>query len=1338
MPVTLPYLGGLVGIALVAIGVEIIPKPLRGGDYERLRTDDHGEDALDAEEAAAAARTADLGAEAAAQHDSEPQESPEVTANIFSRLTFWWLTALMQKGRAQVLIHSDLWSLLDTETTEANYSSFDANWTAEMARATHAGVDPSLLRVMTKTFGPYFALGAVLKFSQDSLQFLQPQLLKRLIEHTSFETGVLISVMMLLTAVTQSMFVNAYFQLCMKTGMRIRSALSSAIYHKALRLSLNAKGTHSTGQLTTYMSVDVQKLLDLCTYLHIVWSGPFQIALALIFLWAQLGPAVLSGLAVMIIMVPVNAKFAKKQQALQKDQMRCKDNRLRLMDEFLSGIKVVKLYAWELFFLTKIDNVRQRELRNLKKYGWLAAATGFTWSCTPFVVSFASFATYTILMGHQLTPSKAFVSLSLFNLLQFPLAMFPSVISSCVESSVSIKRINEFLKLEEIHNSYLRRIPRPSVSSTLKSIAVRVKGSFAWRAAGDMPTTLSNLDLTFMNRELTIVLGKVGAGKSSLISAILGELEVTTPASFVELAGRVAYVSDESWILNDTIRNNVLFGNAMDEEWYSRVIHATCLDVDLGTLPDGDMCLVGEKGVSLSGGQKKRLSIARAVYSRRDVYLLDDPLSALDAHVGRAVFNQCFGAEGLLRDKCRILVTHQVHFAPKADLIVYIKEGRVSESGNFAHMQFLNGDVITMLNALTVPGASSDNEDDDEDEDPTLVRAAAKGGPSSSKGKALPAAAAGAASSSAMNKSPTAGGGQMLAESMATGSVRWGIYKLYLKACTWRGVALFTIASIAAQALSMSTNIWLQYSVANQVDSATFLSVYGSIGIGFAIASVFTVLAAWIICGISAANTLHTSMLARVAALPMSFFDRQPVGRILNRFSKDVNVVDEILPRSFMQMMRTFLNVASVIVLISAYTPSFLLIICPLMVIYYFVQRYYLSTSRELKRLESVSRSPIFSHFSETLDGIQVIRAYQQERRFAVECQRRIDYNLRAQYLSVSANRWLAVRLEFLGAIVVFSTAFLMVLSKAESSIIGLTMSYALVTTGALNWMVRQYCEIETNIVSVERIHEYCELETEAPSLLASRPSPIWPNRGEITFDGYSTRYREGLNLVLKNMSITIKPREKVGIVGRTGSGKSSTLLSIFRIIEAAEGQILIDGVDISQVGLFDLRSRLTIIPQDPVLFSGTVRQNLDPFQQHDDAALWEALDSVQLHQHVSQLPEKLSHLITHGTTFSMGQRQLLALARALLRRSTILFLDEATAQIDVETDRVIQQTIKTEFAHCTIVTIAHRINTVYDSDRILVLDSGTVKEFDTPAALMERPDSIFRALVEESNHHHH
>ncbi|ORZ39148.1 hypothetical protein BCR44DRAFT_1268204 [Catenaria anguillulae PL171] len=1324
-------------------------------------------------------------------------EAPETTANIFSRLTFWWLTPLLWRARRSQLSAAMLWNVPATETTDVWYTKFKHIWQRETHNNNELTDTSSrlLMRVCILTFGPYFALGAVLKLAQDTLQFMQPQLLRRLINYQSQGEGVLIACGMLVAALTQSLLINQYFQLCMVVGQRIRAAMSAAIYHKALRLSLAARGSHSSGQLASYLTVDVQKLSDLCTYLHIMWSGPFQIALALYFLFQQLGPAVLAGLAVMLLMLPVNAAFAKRQQRVQKDQMRCRDQRLRLMDEFLSGIRVVKLYAWELYFLNRIDHCRQRELRNLKKNAYLSAASGFTWMCTPFMVALASFAVYTLIQGQVLTPENTFVSLALFNLLQFPIAMFPNVFSSCVEASVSLRRIHAYLTMPEVHPAYLRRSATAGqpARSTLSSVAIRIKGSFAWSkphtsttdqqhpstattaAAASTAATLKDLDLTFLSRELVAVVGKVGSGKSSLLSAILGEMEVVAPEQgrgempFAEVHGKVAYVADDAWILNATIRENILFGLPMDQAWYERVLAATALDVDLLTLPNGDNCLVGEQGVGLSGGQQKRLTLARAVYSRRDIILCDDPLSALDVHVAKHVFHHCFSKTGLLANKCRILVTHQVHLLKECDVIVNFKDGQVSEMGNYRKMVDNKGDVYQLL--MTIGDTESADEGKQDEGGVHHKKAASSSSSSSSSSSPSTSPSMSRATLAAMIKSssPTKAGkdvkhmsmiknsttastcavtsagaatppaapiANQLIEAIATGSVSWHVYALYFRSCQWKFVFAFLLATITTQALQITSNVWLEYVVAHKVEAGRFLSIYALIFMAFALASVTATLTAWIFCGIRAAHALHDTMLSRLAAFPMSFFDVTPNGRVLNRFGKDINTIDESLPRAMMAATRTALVVVGVVVVISSFQPLFLLAILPLGLAYKAIQALYLPASRDIKRIESVSRSPILAHFSETVSGVHVVRAFQDQDRFVREFHARVDFALKSSYLSLACNRWLASRLEWCGAGIVFATAVLMVKSGVSASVIGLTLSYALSVTGSLTWSVRQFSEVETQVVSVERIAQYCDLETEAPALLPTRPSALWPERGEIVFENYSTRYRPGLDLVLDNVSFEVKPGEKIGIVGRTGSGKSSLLLALFRVNEPVTGRIRIDGIDTRQVGLYDLRSRITIIPQSPLVFSGTVRSALDPLGLHDDFALWEVLDAVQLKSRVMHLPDKLSHVISHGGTFSMGERQLICLGRALLRQTQILVCDEATAQIDVETDAIIQRTIRERFAHATVLTIAHRILSVLDSDRVLVLDSGHVVEYDSPSNLLQKEDSYFRKLVEESGLH--
>jgi len=1293
-------------------------------------------------------------------------DCPEENANIFSLLTFWWLNKLMKLGHEKPLTMDDLWNVNRADRSRVVSQQFQKYWQRETQKA-----KPSLLRACVKAFGGTFFLAAFFKFTQDVMAFIQPQLLRRLMQfissyqtnETDISEGLSIAISMLLTAMVQSLCLHQYFQRTIVSGMRLRSSLITAIYEKSLRLSSTTRQQYTVGEIVNHMSVDAQRFNDICSYLHIVWSGPFQIFMALYFLYLTLGPSTFAGVAIMILMFPVNAVLARAQQRLQKKQMANKDTRSKLMNEVLSGIKVIKLYAWEGVFLKRILDVRNRELNILKKYGYLGAINGFTWVCTPFMVSFATFALYVVIGDEPLTSEKAFTSLALFNLLQFPLAMFPMIISSIVEATVALNRLYNYLLSEEIDPKAVKHEPAPASSNNTtskgakKEMIARIKnGNFSWTKDGD--DALKGINLEVAEGELMAVVGKVGSGKSSLIHAILGEMYKDVNSS-VTVRGTVAYVSDSAWILNATIRENIVFGHRFDERFYAATLKACALEADLAILPEGDLCEVGERGVNLSGGQKKRLTLARAVYARADLYLLDDPLSAVDAHVGKHILNNVFGADGLLKDKARVLVTHGVHYLPKVDIVVVLSDGEISELGTFSElMNNSDGEFSKLIGEYGVQDGSNDTSA------PPSPTKSDSSGSASNANHIIPAVAAYAsqrirraseeaidpskkpdyvsADLSSMKKKP----GQMVQqEAVATGSVSKDVYVVYAKACSIPTVVVFIISMLIAQACSIGSNVWLQYwsSQNNKTGSnqnvTMYLGVYAAIGLVFACFVVIQTLLLTIFCAIRCSRVLHESMLRRIIRAPMSFFDTQPIGRTLNRFSKDQNVVDEVLPRSFQMYFRTLISVSSVLIVISTSTPYFMTFVIPIAFLYYVTQKYYLGASRELKRLDSVSKSPMFSHFSETLDGIQTIRAYQQQLRFIAENNHRLDENVKAYYPSVSANRWLAVRLEFLGGLVIFGSALFAVLEVAyggniDAGVVGLSVSYALTVTNAMNWMVRQYCEIETNIVSVERIKQYLEVETEAPAVTDFRPPASWPDKGVIDFSHYSTRYREGLDLVLQDLTLRINDHEKVGIVGRTGSGKSSTTLSLFRIIEAVRGKISIDGIDISKLGLHDLRSRITIIPQDPTVFTGTVRENIDPFETADDADIWDALESVRLKDYVSSLPNKLNTKLSQGGgSFSLGQRQLLCLARALLRRTKVLVLDEATAQIDVETDSIIQETIRREFKNCTVLTIAHRIITVLDSDKILVLEKGNVMEFDTPEALLVNEDGYFSKLVKES-----
>ncbi|ODV92957.1 hypothetical protein CANCADRAFT_30952 [Tortispora caseinolytica NRRL Y-17796] len=1291
-------------------------------------------------------------------------QSPIEYADIFSRLTFSWVTPLMIAGYKSFLTEEDLSPLPKDDVAETASSKFNKYWQKELHRS-----NPSLFLALSRAFSSPFLIAAIYKMLQDILSFTQPQLLKYLIifiqkrsnsDEVPMIDGYMIAIAMLIVSVTQTAFLHQYFHLVFKCGMNIKSALTATIYKKSLALSNQSRSKQNTGDIVNLMSVDTQRLQDLTQYGQIIWSGPFQITLCLYSLHNLVGNAMWPGVAIMVIMIPINSLIARVQKNLQKEQMKTKDARTRITNEILTNMKSIKLYAWEDSFLGRLLDIRNnQELKNLKKMGTWSALTLFIWSSIPFIVSCATFAAFVYTSDVPLTTDIVFPALTLFNLLSFPLAVFPNVLTSAIEAAVSLKRLKNFLTAEELQADAVLRLPR---ETEMDKPAVIIKnGVFLWEVEPTYSVVLSDINFTACKGQLSCIIGRVGAGKSSLLQACLGSLHKADGT--VTVKGCISYAAQVPWIMNGSIKENILFGKKYDPNFYNSTLEACCLTEDLLILPDGDETEVGEKGISLSGGQKARLSLARAVYARSDVYLLDDVLSAVDQEVGNKLIDKVLGPNGLLASKTRILATNSIKVLKYADSISILRNGRIVESGSYAeamanpesdiralvtdysftHEQIRNSGSVTPNESSTETERLTGTEDESVHVYPSTAASAI-----STRRNSLTSLRR--ASTSSFGKPvPTNGNAkgnkrtQQAQEVSQKGKVKWSVYIEYAKACGSSGVIIYMILLTLAMSFNVLSNVWLKHwSEVNSgsgynPDVTRFLLVYLLLGLGGSASTFTQSLILCILITVRSATILHNNLAKGVLRAPMSFFETTPVGRILNRFSSDVYRVDEVLARTFNAFFSNSFKVLFTLGVISAATPAFLFFVVPLGALYIYYQRYYLQTSRELKRLESVSRSPIFAHFQESLGGISTIKAYDQEKRFAHTNEARVDRNLMAYFPSVSANRWLAVRLEFLGSAIIFLTALLSVASISRgyvsAGLVGLSLSYALQITQSLNWIVRMTVDVETNIVSVERILEYSNITPEAPAIIPDhRPPKGWPETGEIEFSHYSTRYREGLDPVLKDISLSIKSQEKIGIVGRTGAGKSSLTLALFRIIEPIQGHISIDALNTSTIGLKDLRTKLSIIPQDSQAFEGTIRENLDPFGRHDDAKLWQALELSHLKQYIQEkYPDGLDGPVAEGgSNFSVGQRQLLSLARALLTPSTVLVLDEATAAVDVETDHVIQQTIRTQFANRTILTIAHRLNTIMDSDRILVLGEGRVLEFDSPDVLLSDTNSAFYKLL--------
>ncbi|XP_005063617.1 canalicular multispecific organic anion transporter 1 [Mesocricetus auratus] len=1342
---------------------------------------------------------------------SDPSHNTSSTASFLSSITFSWYDSTVLKGYKHPLTLDDIWDIDEELKTKPVTSKFETFMAKDLQKAKQAfqrrrkkkprknheatlhGLNKNqsqsqdvlvleeakkkkkksgttkdfpkswLVKSLFKTFYLVILKSFILKLIHDILLFLSPQLLKFLIAFVSdpetYEwVGYVSAILIFAVSLIQSFCLQTYFQLCFVLGMSVRTTVMASVYKKALSLSNLARRQYTIGETVNLMSVDAQKLVEVVNYMHLVWSSALQIALSIFFLWRELGPSILAGVGVMILLTPINAVLATKNRKIQVQNMKYKDKRLKIMNEILSGIKILKYFAWEPSFRDQVYGLRKKELKNLLIYGQLQTLMIFLLQLAPILVSVVTFSVYVLVDSNNiLDAEKAFTSITLFNVLRFPLTMLPMVISSILQASVSIERIEKYLGGDDLDTSAIHH-----VCNFDKAVQFS-EASFTWDR--DTDATIRDVNLDIKPGQLVAVVGTVGSGKSSLIAAMLGEMEHVH--GHVTIKGTTAYVPQQSWIQNGTIKDNILFGSEFNEKKYQQVVEACALLPDLEMLPGGDMAEIGEKGINLSGGQKQRVSLARATYQDADIYILDDPLSAVDAHVGKHIFDKVLGPNGLLNGKTRILVTHSIHFLPQVDEIVVLGNGTILEKGSYQNLLSKKGVFAKNLKAFTkhsgLEGEATVNDDSEEDDDdcglmPTveeipedaasltmkrensLRRTLSRSSRSSGRHvKSLKDSLRVKNANASKEKEEVVRGQKLIKkEFVETGKVKFSVYLKYLQSVGWCSIT-FVILSYGLNSVSfIGSNLWLSaWTSDSQIYNSTNyppsqrdmrIGVFGALGLAqgifVLIASIWSVYA----CNHSS-KTLHNQLLTNILRAPMSFFDTTPTGRIVNRFSGDVSTVDDLLPQTLRSWLMCLFGIISTLVMICMATPIFAVVIVPLGIIYVSVQVFYVATSRQLRRLDSVTRSPIYSHFSETVSGLPVIRAFEHQQRFLASSEELINVNQKCVFSWITSNRWLAIRLELVGNLIVFFSALLLVIYKKSltGDTVGFVLSNALNITQTLNWLVRMTSEAETNIVAVERIKEYMGVENEAPWVTDKRPPADWPSRGEIWFNNYEVRYRPELDLVLKGITCHIKSTEKVGVVGRTGAGKSSLTNCLFRILESAGGQIIIDGVDIASIGLHDLRGKLTIIPQDPILFSGSLRMNLDPFNKYSDEEVWKALELAHLKSFVEGLQLGLYHEVAEGgDNLSIGQRQLLCLGRALLLKSKILILDEATAAVDLGTDDLIQTTIRSEFSSCTVITIAHRLHTIMDSDKIMVLDSGKIVEYGSPEELLSKTGPFY------------
>ncbi|KAF1746903.1 hypothetical protein GCK72_023361 [Caenorhabditis remanei] len=1298
---------------------------------------------------------------------------PEENANFISRQLLLWFTRIIDLGSKRTLETEDVFELdsqMDQEYLKARWKT---EWLkqSESAREKQIKLDEKRERSRTGsekapllgTFNNYGAVnrddsdrvivqpsvivtlwqimkwellgGSFIKFLSDLLQFANPMFLNFLI--TFIETpdapliyGIGLAVAMFFAGQAKSLFMNTYFIAMTRIGAKIQTMLSCAVYEKSLLLSNTARRERTIGEMVNILSIDVDRFRMITPQLQQYWSSPFQIIVCMVLLWQTIGVAVWAGIVVMLSIVPINIGVSIITKRWQIRLMKYKDERIRLINEVLNGIKVVKLSAWETAMEETIEQVRGKELKMIKQSSLLKTFADCLNVGAPVFVALATFTVFVLIdPKNVLTPNIAFVSLSLFNLLRGPLMMAADLVAQTVQLVVSNKRVRTFLCEKEVDPTAIDK----EIRGELYSNTVEVhSGSFSWDPTE--PRILSDIELLVGSKELVTIVGSVGSGKSSLLLAALGEMEKI--CGYVGVRGSVAYLSQQPWILNQSLKKNVL---------YKKVVDACALSDDFKQLPDGDETEIGEKGINLSGGQKARIALARAVYQSKDVYFLDDPLSAVDAHVGKHIFDNIIGPNGMLSHTTRLLVTNCTSFLQESGKIIVMKDGRIIHCGTYDEL-LADDEAREYLqevdNEYAQAQESEEEESGDEVED-QLPAAIGSSSRMSRLSKLSKVSRKKSKSSILERKKPDV---LITKEEAAIGRVKPGIYMLYFKSMgLLKYVLPYFIAVVLNISFAMGRSLWLTaWSDANiDVTHPDTLSVGVRLGVyaAFGVTEVFFLffsLSLLLLGGVAASRNLHRPLLHNVLRNPLSYFDVTPIGRIINRLAKDMEVVDLRLSSSFRFLVISFMNMFQTVIIVTYTTPLFIVIIIPVYIIYYYVLKYSIKSTRQLQRIASVTRSPIFSNFSETLQGISTVRAFQWNDEFIRRNDVHLNTHVRCNYYSQMSNRWLSIRLELLGNIVIFAASILAILGKESgltAGMLGLSVSYSLNITFMLNMFVRTINDVETNVVSVERIDEYSKTKNEASWRMEGYNLPqAWPIGGAVNIEDYSCRYRDELDLVLKQISLNILPGQKVGVCGRTGAGKSSLALALFRIVEAAEGHISIDQTITSHIGLHDLREKLTIIPQENVLFANTLRFNIDPKGQFSDQQLWAALENSNLKAHVELLPQKLeSQVAEGGENFSVGQRQLLCLTRALLRKSKVLVLDEATAGIDNRTDAMVQATIREKFADSTIITIAHRLHTIMDYDRIIVMEAGRIVEDGIPAELLKNKNSKFYGLAKSA-----
>ncbi|GFF97906.1 multidrug resistance-associated protein 1 [Aspergillus udagawae] len=1276
----------------------------------------------------------------------------EYEAGFWSQLVFHWMGEHMSTGYHRSLEYNDIWLVHPKRATETLASrlmeSLSLRVSQNESNPLHWAIydtfrrdiwSSGLLRLVSDLFLVFapFTLRYLISFVQSSY----PELASGgSSSNVGIGIGLLVGIMVM--QVLQSLTNSHYQYRAMLMGAQARSALVSLIFAKALKLSNRAKAgfqdTNSSekdgvegstrvadggwpdGRIISLMSNDTERIFQASKVIHLVWTSPIAIILTMVLLLINLTSSALPGIAVLVLGLAGVTRAVRTLNNRRDNINSVSDERMNLTQEILQGIRFVKYFAWEQAFDKRLREIRAREIHSLQVLLVIRSALGAVSMAIPIFSNMLAYITYS-LTGHSLDAAIIFSSLALFNCLRNPLNWLPIAIGQSADAWSSMRRIEKFLLAEEFQDQVL-------LDEQMHAAIEMRDASFTWErtteSQNEVPFKLEHVTFQAEREELIAVVGAVGSGKTSLLSALASEMRNT--AGVVRQGASRAYCPQHAWIQNASVRDNILFGKEFDPDWYHRVVDACALYPDFRELPAGDSTEIGERGINLSGGQKQRINLARAIYSRSDIVLLDDPMSAVDAHVGEHIFQHALC--GLLQGRCRILATHHLHLLSRCDRIVWLHEGRILAQGTYEYLVRKNAHFGAFIERYS-RDQSNDHQRGIGEQDQNE----------------------GAFQNAQLSSSQTyEGGALMTTETKAVKSVPWGVYVAYVRASgSLFNAAWLIVLLLAFRAANIMTSLWLSYwsEDAYHLNRGQYVGVYACLGLlqGLLLFT-FSVLTS--IFGTTASKHMSTVAMWRILRSPLSFFDTTPLGRITRRFTHDINLMDNNLTDPLRMYLVVLSMIIGVFVLTIAYFYYFAVAIAPLAIMLLAWTAYYRASARELKRHESLLGSIMYARFTEALVGVPSIRAYGLQRQFEKTLVNAIDNMNSALFLTFANERWLSVRLDGIGNTLVLVTGILVIIERDRiaPSISGLILSYSLSIVQLIQFTVRQFADVEAAMNATERVQEYSDLPTEAPLRLGRVPDS-WPMELSISFENVSMVYRPGLPPALKSFTLSVAGGEKIGIVGRTGAGKSSIMVALFRLVELQEGRITVDGVDISTLGLHELRSKVTIIPQDPMLLKGTVRTNLDPFGEHADSALWDALRTSNLaavppHSRAmagNELGDVARSHITldspvseEGRNLSLGQRQLLALARALVRSSRIVVVDEGTSSVDVETDAKVQSIISSGLGGRTILSIAHRLRTVLMYDRICVMEKGTIVELGAPRVLWDQR-GIFWGMCEQS-----